>query len=86
MSEHPRQQQVGARRRVMVRIGFAALVVVSATACIFEKSDYQGGGRLDKGATAQTATASSSASASTTPTSTADATPPNPFLDAAGGG
>lgn len=77
-----RQQEIRARRRVAVGVGFAALVVISATACIFDKSAYQGGGRQDKGATAQTA----SGSASTTPTDSAEAAPPPPLGDAASGG
>ena len=50
---------VAVRRRIAKRFGLAGLALLSlvlgATACIFEKSDYQGGGRLDKGATANTA-------------------------------
>jgi len=47
---------VRARRRIVMRVGFVALVVLTATACIFDKGgDYQGGGRNDKGATAKTA-------------------------------
>ena len=38
-----------ARRRSLV------IVAASATACIFDQSDYKGGGRLDKGATAKPA-------------------------------
>lgn len=54
------------------------LLVASATACIFDQSEYKGGGRLDKGATA--ATASSSAA----PTDTTDPpNPPTPGQDAA---
>jgi hypothetical protein len=73
--------RIQSRRRRIVRIGLAAMFILSATACIFDKGDYQGGGRLDKGATA--ATASSSAPAptdSTMPTAT-DTTQPTP-LDA----
>ena len=80
---------VAVRRRIAKRFGLAGLALLSlvlgATACIFEKSDYQGGGRLDKGAAAKTADSASS-TATTAPTDTSDATPPNPLPDAAGGG
>lgn len=50
-----RQERVSSRRRIAVRLGFALMFVASATACIFDRSDYQNGGRLDKGAAAKTA-------------------------------
>jgi hypothetical protein len=50
-----RLEQVRARRRIVMRIGLLVLLAASATACIFDQSDYKGGGRLDKGATAKTA-------------------------------
>ena len=85
-----RREQIRTRRRIAVRVGLAMLVVVSATACIYEKSSYQGGGRLDKGGEAKTAEPTSTATepdpTATEPTSTTDSAPPNPFLDAAGGG
>lgn len=55
------ERRIKARRRIAMRVGLLSIVTLSATACIFDKSDYKGGGRLDKGATA--ATASSSATA-----------------------
>jgi hypothetical protein len=74
------------RRRAMRRIGFVALALATATACIFDQSDYQGGGRLDQGATANqvdttqpsaTDTGSSSSSASSSASTAApDASPP----------
>ena len=67
--------RVQKRRRIVMSVGFAALVVVSATACIFDKGgDYQGGGRLDKGATAKTAEPEPTVT-DTVPTATAT-TPP----------
>lgn len=73
------EARIRSRRRVVVRIGLVAILVASATACIFDQSEYKGGGRLDKGATA--ATASSSAA----PTETTDPTdPPVPGQDAGG--
>ncbi len=53
--EASRQERVSSRRRIAMRLGFALMVVASATACIFDRSDYQNGGRLDKGAAAKTA-------------------------------
>jgi hypothetical protein len=35
-----------------MRLGFVLLLMASGTACIFDQSEYKGGGRLDKGATA----------------------------------
>lgn len=54
VSMKPRSERVRARRRLTVRMGLAAIVLATASACIFEQSDYQGGGRLAQGATAQT--------------------------------
>ena len=53
VSPASRVEQIRKRRRVVLRIGFLMLVAASATACIFDQSDYKGGGRLDKGATAK---------------------------------
>lgn len=66
-----RVEQVRARRRIVMRVGALVIVAASATACIFDQSDYKGGGRLDKGATAQAPTASATGSGTgTSPTST----------------
>ena len=77
MRPHPTTASVAVRRRIAMRFGLAGVVLLSlvmgATACIFEKSDYKGGGRLDKGATASTADVDSSLPE------------PDP-VDAAGGG
>jgi hypothetical protein len=48
-----RVEQVRSRRRIVMRVGLLVIVAASATACIFDQSDYKGGGRLDKGATAK---------------------------------
>ncbi len=49
--------RVAARRQAVLRVGMLAIVAVSAgigaTACIFDQSDYKGGGRLGRAATAQ---------------------------------
>lgn len=68
-----RHQEARARRRIVVSIGLLALAVASATACIFDKSTYQGGGRVDRGAEVKTAepTASSAPQPTATPTATA---------------
>jgi hypothetical protein len=71
MNEHEsRVEQVRARRRIMMRVGALVIMAASATACIFDQSDYKGGGRLDKGATAQAPTASTTASGTATGTGT----------------
>ena len=70
-----RDQQIRARRRTATRIGFLVIVALSATACIFDQSEYKGGGRSDKGATAQTASGSASGTASGTATGTSTGTP-----------
>jgi hypothetical protein len=69
---HARVTAVQARRRIALRLGLLTLVAACVTACIFEKGDYQGGGRLDKGATANTASGAAS-----------DAAPPADTTDAA---
>ena len=67
-----RREQIRARRRIVVLVGFAGLIVATATACIFDKGDYQGGGRIDHGSEAKTAEPTSTASEPTAqPTSTA---------------
>ena len=85
MSSDSSASRVRAWRRIAVRIGLGALALawstVFATACIFEKGDYQGGGRKDQGA--EGTTAAPSASTAPTPTGTnPDGTP----RDAAPGG
>jgi hypothetical protein len=64
-----------------MRVGLLAILVLAllatATACIFDQSDYQGGGRVDQGATA--VTASAAPTDTTVPTDTTaptDTTPP----------
>ena len=76
------RERVLARRRVIVRVGLGMLLATSVTACIFEKSNYQGGGRTDRGASAGTVSASGSTSASDTTTAPTDTT----GFDAAPGG
>jgi len=73
-----RVERVRARRRIVMRLGLLVIVDASATACIFDQSDYKGGGRLDKGATAKTAEPPvPTATDTTTSTSTADANAPD---------
>jgi hypothetical protein len=74
------ERRIKARRRIAMRFGLILIVLASATACIFDQSEYKGGGRLDKGATA--ATASSSATA-TDSVPTDDPTSRPPQQDAA---
>ena len=45
--------RIRGRRRIAMSAGL--FFVACLTACIFDKGEYQGGGRLDKGATANTA-------------------------------
>ena len=52
-----RADRVRARRRIGMRVGLLVLAMTSATACIFDRSTYQGGGRTDHGATAATQSA-----------------------------
>ncbi len=57
MAMRPGLSRVAARRRAGLRLGLLAIVIVSAgigtTACIFDQSEYQGGGRIGRAATAQ---------------------------------
>jgi hypothetical protein len=77
-----RRDEVRVRRRAVMRVGLVVLMITSATACIFEKSDYKGGGRLDKGATAKTAEQPEPTAPTTQPTD-ASTEPQNPLFDAA---
>ena len=52
-----RANRIRARRRVAMRVGLLVIAMTSATACIFDRSTYQGGGRTDHGATAATQSA-----------------------------
>ncbi len=83
-------RSVEVRRRTIKRLGLLTLVALAATACIFDKGDYQGGGR---DLTVQTATATATdTTTSPTTTSTIDTgLPPqdsggNPLQDALSGG
>ena len=67
-----RSDRIRARRRVAMRIGLLVIAMTSATACIFDRSTYQGGGRVDHGATAATQSATDTA-----PTSTDTTNPPD---------
>ncbi|MDB4944984.1 MAG: hypothetical protein JWP97_4518 [Labilithrix sp.] len=86
-----REREIRARRRIVVRVGFAALAALTAvtalTACIFDQSDYQGGGHNDKGAQAKTAEPPASTEPTTQPTatSTTDDDSGLPILDATTG-
>lgn len=65
--EDLRADRVRARRRVAIRIGLLIIAMTSATACIFDRSTYQGGGRTDHGATAATMSATDTIPTATTP-------------------
>jgi hypothetical protein len=83
------ESRIQARRRIAMRAGLLLLVMASVTACIFDRSEYKGGGRLDKGATADTASSSASAT-ETAPTDEPTSEPPQQdaasILDAGGSG
>jgi hypothetical protein len=74
-ARHP--DEVGRRRRLLTRLGFAALGIATTAACIFDDGgDYQGGGRRE---TIVTATPTTIA---TEEPEVPDATGPGPgFLD-----
>lgn len=79
--------RVRARRRLVVTLGLSMVALLTATACIFDRSDYQGGGRDDKGATAKTeGSATATGSSSATSTSTATSTPDSGIPDVFAGG
>ena len=68
--------RTNARRRTVVRIAIGAYVLVAlgaTSACIFDRSTYQGGGREDQGGVARDDT-SATATETTTPTTTTTAT------------
>jgi hypothetical protein len=52
-----RADRIRTHRRIAVRAGLLVIALTSATACIFDRSTYQGGGHSDQGATAVTQTA-----------------------------
>jgi hypothetical protein len=66
-----RANRIRARRRTAMRVGLLVIAMTSATACIFDRGTYQGGGRVDHGATAATQSATNTA-----PTSTDTNNPP----------
>ncbi len=66
-----RSDRIRARRRTAMRVGLLVIAMTSATACIFDRSTYQGGGRVDHGATAATQSATDTA-----PTATDTTNPP----------
>lgn len=84
MEPESRVEQVRSRRRVVMRVGLLVIVAASATACIFDQSDYKGGGRLDKGATASAPTDTTTPTSSGTGTSTATSPTSNPLDSSAG--
>ncbi len=67
-----RLDRVRAHRRILMRLGFLALVATSVTACIFDQADYKGGGRLDKGATGKPVEPPVEDAATPVPTTTSD--------------
>ena len=52
-----RSDRIRRRRRIAMRAGLLVIAMTSATACVFDRSTYQGGGRTDHGATAATQSA-----------------------------
>lgn len=83
-------ERVKSRRRIVARGGLVLMMVLTATACIFDKSEYQGGGRSDKGATAVTppmdTTPPAPTPTETTPPVPPDAAMPDAIADAREGG
>lgn len=55
-----------------MRVAIVAYICAALVACIFDKSSYQGGGRIDQGGVAQEPSAS--ATATDEPTATATTT------------
>jgi hypothetical protein len=78
--------EIRRRRRVAASIGFAALTMISATACIFETSNYKGGGRADQGGQVQTPDPTTSATPAPAPQPTVapvnDSGQPDVFVEA----
>ncbi len=72
-----------------MRVAFATYACVVLAACIFDKSNYQGGGRIDQGGVAQEPSASSTATdqptATTPPTTQADTGTPVIITDGGAG-
>ena len=62
-----RSDRIRARRRNAMRVGLLVIAMTSVTACIFDRSTYQGGGRTDHGATAATQSVSETVPTATTP-------------------
>ena len=84
-----RREEIQARRRILVRVGLGSLLLATVTACIFEKSDYPGGGRVDHGGDAKTAeppASSSQPTAQPTTPPTSDGAVLDPFDSGAGAG
>lgn len=82
-----RQRARARARRRVIQLAGASLIAALTAACIFDKSDYEGGGRLDKGATAGTVAKDAAEPVPTdSPTATSTGTPDSatPPVDAAG--
>jgi hypothetical protein len=85
--------EIRGRRRIAAAVGLVALFVASAataSACIFDQSNYQGGGRVDRGGELTIDDAAAEADTSPQPGPTeaddgGDGSPPDPLLDAGDG-
>ena len=64
------------RRRAVVRVAVVVYGLLALTACIFDRSTYEGGGRADQGGsqTAETGSATTTATSTATTTATTTAT------------
>lgn len=72
-----RNERIARHRRTVTRAGLVAIALATgsaAAACIFDEGTYQGGGHLDRGATAAQSTETAPPSDTTAPTSTASST------------
>jgi hypothetical protein len=76
LSSLPQTSRVSYRRRLVVRLGFVLLALATGTACIFEQSDYKGGGRLGRAATAQQEGQEEPPPEDTSPPPTSSSSPP----------
>lgn len=74
---HDRRERTRERRAFVQRAGLLVLAAVTSAACIFDQGNgYQGGGRVDRGASAGSPSSSStSTSTATSPTSSSTGTP-----------
>ncbi len=67
---HDRRERARERRTFVRRLGLLVIAAATCAACIFDQGNgYQGGGRVDRGASAGTPSSSSTATSTTTASS-----------------